>query len=100
MRRQAVHARKKRSNAAARGADGLSARQVLVRLSSSEDDFLSTIVPSKRERARYLRRLLARAKVSHERKQLRNMFAAAAKDLADKEREQRRVLVGGFSNRD
>lgn len=70
-----------------------------MRLSSSETDFLSAVVPSKRQRAQYLRRLLARAKARHERKELTNMFAAAAKDLTDQEREERRMLVGGFANR-
>jgi len=99
MARHATHARKKSSNAATmrqRPSD----RQVLVRLSSGEAEFLSAVVPSRRERARYLRRLLARAKARHERKELRDMFAAAAKDMTDNDRDERRAVVGAFSNRD
>jgi hypothetical protein len=98
MRRQATQTKKKAA-AAGRSAHRSSDRQVLVRLSSSETDFLSAVVPSKRQRAQYLRRLLARAKALHERKELTNMFAAAAKDLTDQEREERRMLVSGFANR-
>lgn len=75
-------------------------RQVLVRLSSGEAEFLSAVVPSKRERARYLRRLLTRAKARHEREKLRNMFVAAAKDMTDDDRDEGRAVVGAFSNRD
>lgn len=99
MTRHTTQARKK-SSSAATSRQRPSDRQVLVRLSTGEAEFLSAVVPSKRERARYLRRLLARAKARHEREELRNMFAAAAKDMTDDDRVERRAIVGAFSSRD
>jgi len=72
-------------------------RQVLVRLSGDEAKFLATLVPP-RGRAKYLRRLLARDMARRERKALAAMFAAAAHDVTQGDRAERRALVGGFAN--
>jgi hypothetical protein len=44
--------------------------------------------------------MVAREKARRERNALDAMFAVAAKDIADEDREECRMLVSGFSNRE
>lgn len=91
----------KQTQGRARGQRQQSAKayhQLLVRLSPSDEAYLATVVPEKRDRAAYMRKLLAREKARRERRELMEMFAAAAKDVTDEDRAERRALVGGFAN--
>jgi hypothetical protein len=72
--------------------------QVLVRLSADEQAYLAEVVPEGRSRAEYLRRLLARDKARRDRRAAEAMFAAAARDVTDEERAERRDLAGAFAN--
>jgi hypothetical protein len=73
---------------------------VLLRLTGAENAFLAEVVPSPRERARFLHRLLSREMEHHRRLARAAMFAAAAAEVDEEEKAERRSLLSAFSNRD
>lgn len=97
--------REGRPSKAANAAGAQAARRqgrgaVLLRLTGAEEAFLTEVVDSSRERARFLHGLLARAMERHRRLARAAMFAAAAAEVDEEEKAGRRVLVSGFSNRE
>lgn len=74
-------------------------RAVLLRLTAAEEAYLEEVVASQRERAQYFRYLLERDMARRRRRARAAMFAAAAGDIDEQERAERKALIGGFSNR-
>jgi hypothetical protein len=72
-------------------------RQISVRVASDTDAWLEARAGGDKNKAGFIRKLIERERSREREQELLAMFNEAAADVTDEDREERELLLGGFS---